>query len=131
MPQTRSLSLIRRLSQVGTVLQTWLQGEKVGQDSLGNTYYRARKTSAGQRERRWVMFADEPEASLVPPEWRGWLHYTLPVPMAADSPYRKAWQQNHQPNLTGTGAAYLPPGHALRGGQRATSTSDYEAWKPE
>ncbi len=131
MPQTRTLSLIRRLSQAGTLLQTWLQGEKIGRDSSGNVYYKARKTPVGQRERRWVIYADEPEASMVPPEWHGWLHHTLPVPMAADSPYRKIWQKNHQPNMTGTGAAYLPPGHVLRGGQRAVSTSDYEAWKPE
>lgn len=131
MPQKRSLSLIRRLSQAGTMLQTWLQGEKVGEDSWGNVYYKARKTPAGQRERRWVMYADEPEASLVPPEWHGWLHHTAAAPITADSPLRKSWQKGHQPNLTGTSAAYFPPGHVLRGGQRAASTSDYEAWKPE
>ena len=39
--------------------------------------------------------------------------------------------KEHRPNMTGTEAAYLPPGHTLAGGQRAATTSDYEAWKPE
>jgi NADH:ubiquinone oxidoreductase subunit len=35
------------------------------------------------------------------------------------------------PNLTGTPAAYLPPGAIERGGQRAPATGDYEAWRPD
>ena len=35
------------------------------------------------------------------------------------------------PNLTGTKAAYRPPGHILKGGQRDKATGDYEAWTPE
>lgn len=131
MPHPRHLSLIRRLSQAGTLLDTWLHGKKVGHDSFGNVYYQARHTAAGQRERRWVIYADEPEASLVPPEWHGWLHHTLPAPIAADSPLRKKWQQPHQPNQTGTAAAYYPPGHYFKGSHRPATSSDYEAWKPD
>ena len=35
-----------------------------------------------------------------------------------------------EPNHTGTNAAYLPPGHDLRGGKRDRATGDYEAWQP-
>ncbi|MGI9500899.1 MAG: hypothetical protein ACR2P3_12745 [Geminicoccaceae bacterium] len=35
------------------------------------------------------------------------------------------------PNLTGTTEAYLPPGAVQRGGVRAATTGDYEAWRPE
>ncbi len=131
MAQPRTISMIRRLSQAGTLLDSWLHGEKVGQDATGNVYYKAKKTPAGQRERRWVIYADEPEASLVPPEWHGWLHHTLPQPLPSNSPFHKGWQKPHQPNVTGTDAAYFPPGHKLGAGQRPASTSDYEAWKPE
>lgn len=129
MPQAQKISLVRRLSQAGTLLHTWLRGEKVGSDDFGNTYYRSKK--AGGRERRWVIYANEPEASTVPPEWHGWLHHTLPAPLPADSPFRKAWQKPHEANLTGTDDAYFPPWHVLKGGQRAKSTSDYQAWQPE
>lgn len=129
MSQAQKISLVRRLSQAGTLLHTWLRGEKVGNDSFGNAYYR-NKRAAG-RERRWVIYAGEPEASTVPPEWHGWLHHTMPTPLPAGSDVRKAWQKPHQANLTGTDGAYLPPGHALKGGQRAQSTSDYQSWQPE
>lgn len=131
MSQNHKMSLVRRLSQAGTILHTWLHGQKVGNDALGNIYYKARKTAAGQRERRWVMYVDEPEASLVPPEWHGWLHHTLPAPLTANDSFHKPWQKPHQPNLTGTAAAYFPPGHSYKGAQRPATTSDYEAWKPE
>jgi len=34
------------------------------------------------------------------------------------------------PNLTGTPAAYHPPGSVLHGGARAHATADYEPWRP-
>jgi len=48
---------------VGTLLNSWKNGEKVGEDSLGNRYYRARKGN-----RRWVIYNGSNDASRVPPE---------------------------------------------------------------
>jgi NADH:ubiquinone oxidoreductase subunit len=121
-------SLIRRLSQLGTRMQTLLCGVEVGQDQFGNRYYRDRKTPEGVRERRWVMYRGEPEASKVPPEWHIWLHHTSDAPISAGSPLHKAWQKPFQPNETGSAAAYFPPGHD--GGKRAKATGDYESWTP-
>jgi NADH:ubiquinone oxidoreductase subunit len=123
-----SFSLIRRLSQLGTRLQTMFSGVEVGQDQFGNRYYRDRKTPQGIRERRWVMYVGEPEASKVPPEWHIWLHHTADAPIATASPLRKAWQKPYEQNQSGTEAAYFPPGH--EGGKRAKATGDYESWKP-
>lgn len=126
-----NFSFIRRLSQIGTLLQTRFYGVEVGSDSFGNRYFRDRKTPSGVRERRWVLYKGEPEASKVPPEWHIWLHYGADAPLATNSPYHKPWQKAYQPNMTGTDQAYLPPGHALAGGARAKATGDYEAWSPE
>jgi len=123
-----NFSLIRRLSQLGTRWQTFFYGVKVGLDQFGNRYYRDRKTQKGVRERRWVIYAGEPEASKVPPEWHIWLHHTADAPIAAASPLRKIWQKPFEPNQTGTPAAYFPPSHA---GRRAKATGDYESWKPD
>jgi NADH:ubiquinone oxidoreductase subunit len=41
------------------------------------------------------------------------------------------WERAPVPNLTGTEQAYPPPGALQRGGQRAPTTGDYEAWRPE
>jgi len=113
---------------IGTRLFTWLRGRAVGTDAAGNTYYEERRARAGGKPRRWVIFAGPAEASAVPPEWHGWLHYTTvdPIPQEA----RRPWMKPYQPNMTGTPASYRPPGHDYRGGHRAPATGDYEAWTP-
>ena len=105
-------------------------GEKVGEDALGNSYYRAKPRKGYKRERRWVMYDGAPEASKVPPEWHGWLHHQNDE-VPREEGFRRPWQKPHQPNMTGTNHAHRPPGHILEGGQRDKATGDYEAWKPE
>lgn len=126
-----NFSFIRRLSQLGTLMQTRFCGTEAGRDSFGNRYYRSRHTPKGEREKRWVIYAGEPEASKVPPEWHIWLHHTADAPLSVKDAFHKPWQKSHQPNMTGTEEAYLPPGHTLEGGRRAKATGDYEAWRPE
>jgi NADH:ubiquinone oxidoreductase subunit len=122
-----SFSFVRRVSRVTTLLQTFLYGVKVGADHFGNIYYHERKTPAGVRQRRWVIYAGEPEASKVPPEWHIWLHHTADAPIP-DSARRK-WQQPHIENMTGTPDAWVPP--VLEGKDRPRATGDYQAWQPD
>lgn len=105
--------------------------ELAGTDGYGNKYYRGKPRKGYYRERRWVMYKDSPEASLVPPEWHGWLHHqTDIIPAEDEEAYRREWQKPHTPNMTGTNQAYRPPGHILSGGQRDSATGDYEPWSP-
>ena len=113
---------------LGTWLFTRLRGRRVGADQLGNVYYEERLPRPGYRLRRWVVYVGAPEASLVPPEWHAWLHYTTEAPLVEQA--RHAWEKPHLPNLTGTPASYRPPGHDYQGGTRARATGDYEAWTP-
>jgi len=114
---------------IGTRLFTYFRGQSVGSDAIGNRYFEEKLHHPGQlRRRRWVIYAGAEEASAVPPEWHAWLHYTTDAPIAESA--RKPWQKPHEPNLTGTGAGYRPPGHDYRGGHRAAATGDYEAWTP-
>lgn len=108
-----SLSFVRRASQIGTVLYTRLFGRVVGQDAFGNSYYEQRRMSSSGRSRRWVMYAAEPEATLVPPYWFAWLHHQTDVPPVGAMPALTPCAKPHIPNLTGTNAAYLPDGHML------------------
>lgn len=106
-------------------------GRHIGTDRLGNKYYRARPRAGYKRERRWVIYNGEPEASKVPPEWHGWLHYqTDTIPESGTPSFRRPWQKGHLPNQTGLVSAYRPPGHVLEGGKRDKATGDYEAWRP-
>ena len=117
------------MADFATTVRTWLNGRLVGRDTNGNRYYEARRPTKGQRSRRWVVFANGGnEPSSVPAEWHAWLAYTSDKPLT--DVQRHAWQQPHDENRTGTKAAYLPPGHDFRGGNRERAAGDYEAWKP-
>jgi NADH:ubiquinone oxidoreductase subunit len=116
---------------ISTRIYTWLRGEFMGRDPFGNRYYRLRAgTRAGGRDRRWVIYSGEAEASKVPPAWHAWLHHTIDQPPsdAELAPY--AWVKAHEPNPTGTDSAYRPQGHLLSGGRRVPGTGDYEPWRP-
>ena len=113
-----------------THVLTWLRGEQVGVDSEGNKYYQERRVPTDRRRRRWIVYKGADEASRVPPEWHAWLHYTVDEMPDPKNPTIQPWQEDHQPNLTGTDAAYRPPGHTLEGGRRAAATGDYEPWTP-
>ncbi|NMM46415.1 NADH:ubiquinone oxidoreductase subunit NDUFA12 [Rhodospirillaceae bacterium KN72] len=111
---------------------TWLRGERVGEDALGNVYYQDRKATPGQRRRRWVIYkGGQDEASRVPPEHHAWLHYTMDAFPAPGNRQKYAWERDHLANTTGSAEAYRPPGHTLAGGHRAAATGDYQAWTPE
>lgn len=126
-------NLLGSLSPAHIYFVTFITGAtKIGSDPMGNKYYRAKPRKGYKRERRWVIYKGQPEASAVPPEWHGWLHYqTDAVPASDTESFRRVWQKPHLPNMTGTTQAYRPPGHVLKGGKRDAATGDYEAWKPE
>ena len=118
------------MATFGTLLQTWFAGELVGTDELGNRYFRNRRRRLWGRERRWVVYKGEDEASRVPPAWHAWLHHTTDEPLTERAALAKPWQKPHRPNQTGTPSAYRPPGHDLAGGRRPPATGDYEPWTP-
>lgn len=117
---------------LGTHLFTAQRGEFVGEDEQGNKYYQERKARAGaERRRRWVIYNGTVEASRVPPDWHGWLHYIFEEP-PTDAPLpRHAWEKDHKPNMTGTREAYRPQGSLWREGERPKATGDYKPWSPE
>ncbi len=109
---------------LNTQIHTWLKGVRVGEDDQGNVFYRSR-----DGRRRWVIYNGEAEASRVGPDWHGWLHHTFDQPPSEAPLPRKAWEQPHRENLTGTAMAYVPPGSIRRGEPKVRR--DYEAWEPE
>ncbi len=108
----------------GTALHTRRFGQKVGEDALGNIYYRNADDSS-----RWVIYNGEAEATRVPTEWFGWLHRTWDETPTERPPQRKFWEKPSLPNLTGTPYAYAPSGSLRR--PDPPKRQDYEAWTPE
>lgn len=116
---------------IGTSLWSARNGQHVGTDGQGNTYYRSKKATEGRAERRWVIYDGANDASRVPAEWHGWLHHSYDeLPESHLSP-AKIWEAEYTPNATGTASAYRPAGALERGGKRAAATGDYEAWTPD
>jgi len=107
---------------LGTRLYTWRKGKLVGTDDQGNRYYT-------HKARRWVIYNGETEATRVSPDWHGWLHHTFDEMPGGTPLQHKSWEKPHQPNLSGSAAAYRPPGSIYAA--RAVPRQDYEAWKPE
>jgi NADH:ubiquinone oxidoreductase subunit len=107
----------------GTRFWTWRKGEFVGDDEFGNRYYRERNG-----KRRWVIYNGVAEASAIPPGWHGWIHYRVDTPPGAYQP--REWEKPHEPNLTGTAAAYRPKGSILGAMTTPKSDGEYDAWTP-
>lgn len=115
-----------------TRFYTWRKGEFVGQDDLGNKYYRAKSALPDSiPERRWVIYSGYSEASQIPPGWHGWMHHRVAAPPSSGSYKAREWEMPHQENLTGSSAAYHPPGSIATGAKPIASTPDYQAWKPQ
>jgi NADH:ubiquinone oxidoreductase subunit len=116
---------------LSTRLYTARHGALVGQDSFGNSYYEdKRDIGPAGRRRRWVIYGGDTEASRVPPEWFGWLHYIVDEPPGHD--YQpKGWQKPHVENRTGTPGAYRPAGSILNPQRRRPAAPDYEPWRAE
>ncbi|ETX27347.1 NADH:ubiquinone oxidoreductase subunit NDUFA12 [Roseivivax isoporae] len=109
---------------LNTMIHTWRNGQKVGEDAQGNTFY---QTKDGKR--RWVIFNGEAEASRVDADWHGWLHHTWKEPPTERPLRHRAWEKPHIENLTGTALAYAPKGSIRQ--SKPAERSDYEAWSPE
>jgi len=110
-------------STLGMRLFTLMKGVRVGEDDRGNVFY---KTRDGRR--RWVVYAGDPEASKVNPEWHGWLHFTWDEPPTEVPLTRKPWEKPHRENPTGTSMAHAPVGSIRR--HAPAPRGDYEAWQP-
>lgn len=111
---------------------TWRKGEEVGTDEFGNRYYRAKSAIPDSiAEHRWVIYNGYSEASAIPPGWHGWMHHRSDTPPSREGYTPREWQKPHQPNATGTVAAYRPPGSIVGSARPAAPQPDYQAWKPE
>lgn len=126
--------LSRLLGAKSPVFIWWVsltEGRRVGTDPYGNVYFIGKARKGYARERRWVLYAGDPDPTRVPPEWHAWLHYQTDewpdtTPHAMN--FRKSWQLPHRRNLTGTSHAYSPLDHV---GKRQKASADYTPWTPE
>tara|TARA_B100001996_G_C18369846_1_gene481163 strand:- start:134 stop:484 length:351 start_codon:yes stop_codon:yes gene_type:complete len=85
----------------GTLLKTLFFGKYVGQDELGNKYYK------NKQDDRWVIYSKDIEATKITSDWFMWIHHTVDkIPDKNQKKY--LWQKKHQDNKTGSSEAYKP-----------------------
>ncbi len=102
----------------GTRIKTILFGKFIGSDEYGNKYYESKK------RKRWVIYANEIDASKIPVEWYSWIHF---MPNKIENIHKLEkydWQKPHQPNLTGTDSAYYPNKN-----NKDATEKKYKSWK--
>ncbi len=87
----------------GTRLQTIFFGKFVGKDDYGNKYYENKK-----KNKRWVIYNDQIEATKIPIEWYSWMHSIKNKIENNHELIKYEWQKKHLPNSTGTDKAYNP-----------------------
>ena len=115
-----------------TLFYTWRKGEPVGTDAYGNRYYRAKSAIPDSiPERRWVIYKGYSEASQIGPGWHGWMHHRVDTPPTDADMQMRDWQKPHVENVTGSAAAYRPPGSIASGKPLVKATPTYQAWRPE
>ena len=103
---------------LGTRMKTILFGKLIGSDEYGNKYYQNKKG------KRWVIYANEIDASKIPVEWYSWIHF---MPNKIENIHKldkHDWQKPHQPNLTGTDSAYYPNKN-----NKDATEKKYKSWK--
>ena len=52
-------------------LKTLFTGKYVGKDNFGNKYYK------NKNDQRWVIYANNIEATKISSEWYLWMHHTI------------------------------------------------------
>ena len=86
---------------IGTFLKTLFFGKYVGKDEYGNKYYKNKK------DERWVIYANDIEATKITSDWFLWMHHTINE-IPSESLKKYDWQKKHNHNLSGSKDAYKP-----------------------
>ena len=101
----------------GTFLKTLLFGKFVGEDELGNKYYKSKN------DERWVVYSSNIDASKITSDWYLWMHHTIDkIPSKNEKKY--IWQKKHLDNQTGSKNAYKPVKI-----KKSENNKKYETWK--
>lgn len=101
----------------------------VGVDEFGNKYFEKADAQVGRN--RWVVYAKADnfktqDASAVPAEWHGWLHFISDVNPSNHTFEKPIYAVQAKANMSGTSSRYVPKGH-LQNAHRRTWLK-YQRW---
>ena len=81
--------------------KTLFTGKYVGKDNFGNKYYK------NKDDKRWVIYANNIEATKISSDWYLWMHHTIDKLPDTKELKKYSWEKDHQENLTGTSIVTL------------------------
>jgi NADH:ubiquinone oxidoreductase subunit len=101
-PFTKLARQVKQRGWKGTLEQLYTIGdlkfgELRGTDRFGNKYYEDLELPYGQH--RWVEYADihNPDATMIQPEWHGWMHHMYDeTPAEVDDQFATTNLQSHE-----------------------------------
>ncbi|PPR35643.1 MAG: hypothetical protein CFH26_00473 [Alphaproteobacteria bacterium MarineAlpha6_Bin4] len=108
-------------------IYSYLNGEFIGKDQLGNKYYKSNISHGTKKDKRWVLYKKNEDPTNIDPSWHAWLHHI--IDKVPDKKKEYYWQKKITPNLTGSNNAYLPEGHSLNK-KKKQQKKNYEPWVP-
>ena len=108
-------------------LKIFLFYRYVGKDEFGNKYYETKKADS-KKLKRMVKYNGLPEASKIPANYHGWLHYNSDE-FPTNKKHKFSWQKKHLPNLSGTRYAYIPKSIS-ENFERNKQNTEYKPWTP-
>ena len=104
---------------LGTRIYTFLNGKLVGKDEFGNKYFENKK-----KNKRWVIYSGEIDASKISNDWYSWIHFTKNKIEFKTNIKKYNWQKDHQENQTGTQNSHKPVKI-----KKEKINKRYETWK--
>ena len=103
---------------LGTFLKVLFYGTYVGKDESGNKYYESKENE------RWVVYANNIEATKITSDWYLWMHHTVDKIPKENVKNKYLWQKKHLENQTGSRNSYKPTKIKKNDIQKK-----YETWK--
>src|SRR4051812_4533356 len=113
----------------GTQLWTFRYGELVGEDEFGNRYYRTKGGKIDPAlgfERRWVIYRDYAEASMIGPAWHGWMHHIVDTPPTEERYKPGVGENPPPPTPPGPPPPHRPPGSTPAQARPPKPPGDYK-----
>ena len=114
-------------NNIGTILYSFLNGKKVGEDNEGNRFYIHKKN----RQKRWVLYKKKIDPTSLEIKWQIWLtENDKDKEIIINNPSYK-WQKNKKANLTGTLDSYHPSNQSEREKTNIDKKNKNSIWKPD
>ena len=114
-------------NNIGTILYSFLNGKKVGEDNQGNRFYIHKKN----KKKRWVLYKKKIDPTSLEVKWQIWLtEYDRDKDIIINNLSYK-WQKKKKANQTGTLDSYHPATPSKKEKMYFNEKNKNSVWEPD